>query len=117
MGFMAAYWFETKNMLEIWSGLDRDALHIYAALLIQLTTAAVLRKSVRNIIPWLIVLALTVLNEASDFRLNTLSGDPYDVRVQVAVHDLWNSMLLPTLLLMVARFWPRLLTGSTVRRS
>jgi hypothetical protein len=29
-----------------------------------------------------------------------------------AIRDIWNTMLLPTIFLLIANLWPRLLTGS-----
>lgn len=96
-----------KAAIAEWTGLERDALHIYAAILIQLASAALLRRTLASPWPWLVVLVFALGNEWLD-----MSGDRLieDWEKAAAVHDLWNSMLLPTLLLLVVRFAPRLTT-------
>ena len=97
-----------KAAIAAWTELERDALHIYAAFLIQLGSAAMLRRTVASPWPWLIVLAFALLNEWLD-----MSGDKLieEWEKEAALHDLWNTMLLPTLLMLVVRFAPRLLVA------
>jgi hypothetical protein len=94
-----------KAAIAAWTGLERDALHIYAAFIIQLGSAALLRRTLASPWPWLTVLAFAMANEWLD-----MSGDKLieEWEKEAAVHDLWNTMLLPTLLLLVVRFAPRL---------
>jgi hypothetical protein len=94
-----------KAAIAEWTGLERDALHIYAAFIIQLGSAALLRRSLASPWPWAAVLAFALANEWLD-----MSGDKLieDWEKEAALHDLWNTMLLPTLLLLVVRFAPRL---------
>lgn len=94
-----------KAAIAAWTGLERDALHIYAALIIQLGSAALLRRTLASPWPWLSVLAFAMANEWLD-----MSGDKLieQWEKEAALHDLWNTMLLPTLLLLVVRFAPRL---------
>ena len=49
-------------------GLSKDALHIYVGLAVFLIAAAVLRKSLRSIAPWLVVAAIAVAGELFDMR-------------------------------------------------
>lgn len=96
-----------KAAVAAWTELDRDALHIYAAVLIQLGSAALLRRSLASPWPWLVVLAFALGNEWLDvYRDDVLE----EWEKAAALHDLWNTMLLPTLLLLVVRFAPRLTT-------
>ena len=98
-----------KAAVATWTGLERDALHIYVALIIQLGAAALLRRSLASPWPWLIVLAFALANEWLDiFRDDLVEG----WEKAGSLHDLWNTMLLPTLLLLVSRFAPRLLSGA-----
>jgi ABC-type dipeptide/oligopeptide/nickel transport system permease component len=96
-----------KAAIAAWTELERDALHIYAAFIIQLGSAALLRRTVASPWPWLVVLVFALTNEWLD-----MSGDSLieDWEKEGALHDLWNTMLLPTLLLLVVRFAPRLTT-------
>ena len=56
-------WFEFKNWLELSTGLDRDSLHIYAGVGVQLAMAFLLRRSLASPIPWLFVVAVALANE------------------------------------------------------
>jgi hypothetical protein len=99
-------WVEIKNLVVAWTDLERDALHIYAASLVQLAAALVLRRSVASLLPWIAALLLAVANEAAD---TLADGVLEGWERQGALHDLWNSMLLPTMLLLTARYAPRIL--------
>ena len=104
-------WHHVKDWLEASSGLDMDALHVYAGVLIQILAAAILRRSLRSPLPWLIVVAAIAANEYYDLH--------YEVwperhrQYMESVKDGWNTMLLPTLLLLLTRFAPSLFTGRT----
>ncbi len=101
-------WEVAKAAIETWSGLHRDALHIYAAILIQLVSALLLRRTLASPWPWLVVLAFALTNEWFDLFRDELVEDWEKAG---AIHDLWNTMLVPTLLLLAVRFVPRLTTG------
>lgn len=84
-----------------------DALHIYAAVLIQMLAAWLLRRPLSSLWPWLAVLVAEGANEALDL----LEGDTVSLeswQIDGAVHDLVNTMVLPTLLLLLVRYAPRL---------
>jgi hypothetical protein len=95
-----------KAAIAAWTELERDALHIYAAFIIQLGSAALLRRTVASPWPWLAVLAFALTNEWLDMNGDRLIEE---WEKEAALHDLWNTMLLPTLLLLVVRFAPRLM--------
>lgn len=101
-------WIEFKDYLAQVTDLSQDALHIYGAVLIQLAAALLLRRSLASFLPWLIVLLVLLVNEAVDLWLprETLG----EWQALAAVQDIWNTMALPTLLMLVARFAPALLT-------
>jgi len=48
--------------------LSKDALHIHVGLAVLLMTAAILRKPVRSIGPWLFVFTLAVVGNLVDMR-------------------------------------------------
>ena len=98
-------WELAKAVISLWTELERDALHIYAAILVQIVAAAALRRSLASLLPWLVVLAAALANEALDIsRDGVFEGWERGA----ALHDLWNSMLVPTLLALLVRFAPRL---------
>ena len=98
-------WQHIKDVIALWTDLERDALHIYAALLVQLASAWIFRRRLAHWLPWACVLAFAVGNEL----LDTLGDDRIEQwELDAGLHDLWNTMLLPTWLLLLARFAPGL---------
>ena len=104
-------WFEFKSWISEYTGLDRDSLHIYAAVGIQLIMALFVRSGLANFIPWIVVSIAVLGNEYLDFSGASQSTIENGSFYEAAIHDIWNSMVLPTLFLMIARFWPGWLTG------
>jgi CHASE2 domain-containing sensor protein len=102
-------WFHFKEWLESTSGLDMDALHVHAGVLVQLLVALLARRSLRSPWPWLAVLAAAAANEAYDLFYETWPNR--DTQWAESVKDLLNTIALPTLLLLVARFAPALMVG------
>jgi len=98
-------WIQFKIDVEAWTGLHRDALHIYGALLGHLLAALLLRRTLASPLPWLMVLLFELANEAWDMLFDGLVEQ---WEIDGARHDIWNTMLLPTLLLILTRFLPRL---------
>jgi len=92
---------ELKTLVEVYTGLGKDALHIHFALLIYLIAAAAFKDS-RSILPWLIVLAVELCNEALDLKRHHdgLLAWLWDESIK----DLWNTMLWPTALLLLTRY-------------
>lgn len=104
-------WFEFKDYLAQVTDLSEDALHIYAALLVQITVAIAIRRSLAHPVPWLCVVAVLAVNEGLDLAE---PGKPIEEwQVLGGLQDVWNTLLLPTALLCLARFVPGLLTGIT----
>ncbi len=108
-------WFEIKNWLEMETGLDRDSLHIYAGVGVQLIVALFLRRSLASPVPWFFVAAAALANEYYDYSFVPEPLHAEQIYVDEAISDIWNTLLLPSLLLVIARFWPRWLTGSPVQ--
>jgi len=104
-------WFEIKNWLELSTGLDRDSLHIYAGVGVQLALALILRRSLASPVPWLLVAVAALINEYYDYSVvqDPLNGTPE--YFDGAIRDVWNTLLLPSLFLVIARYWPTWLTG------
>ena len=105
-------WYEFKEYLSLVTELDQDALHVYAAVLLHLMAAGLMRKSLASIVPWLVVLAVLGLNEWGDLRE---PGRPIEQwQVVAGLKDIWNTMTIPTVLLVLGRYFPWLLTDRTV---
>jgi hypothetical protein len=87
--------------------VDRDALHVYAAFAIQAAAALLMRRTLACLWPWWAVLVIESGNEALDLLLEK---EPYirEWQVRGSIHDIVNTMLLPTLLMLLARYVPSL---------
>ena len=87
-------------------GVEKDALHIYFAFAIQLGVALALKRSLASWLPWLTVLAALLVNE----YLDTFHGAETEVQawqLRGSGHDIVNTMILPTALLILSRFAPK----------
>ncbi len=104
-------WFEIKDWLELSTGLDRDSLHIYAGIGVQLFFALFFRRSLASPFPWLFTAAVAVANEIYDYSVVAESFQETPAFSEGAVRDIWNTMLLPSVFFVTARFRPKWLTG------
>lgn len=101
--------------LESSTGLDRDALHIYGAVFIQFCVALVFRRSLASPWPWIAVLIVAIANEYVDYQGVGESQASIDIYRAEGYKDLWNTMMVPTALMLIARFWPGWMIGKSVR--
>lgn len=108
MSLDPAAWHEAKALLTQLGGWPMDTLHVMLGVMIQLLAAALLRCSLANWRPWLVVLALEVANECYDLWLERWPS--LGMQLGEGLRDLVGTMVVPTLLLLVARRWPRLLS-------
>ena len=94
-------WLEIKIWLVTVLSLERDALHIYAALAVQLTVAGVFRLRLDSLWPLVAVVAVEVANEAADLAYEQWPnrGDQW----RGSIHDLLNTVAVPILVILVAR--------------
>jgi hypothetical protein len=99
-------WISIKGYVNLLA-VSKDALHIYVAIFIQVVVALIARRSLGSLLPWTAVLLLELLNEALDLLFEK---EPYIHRWQIdgAIHDLINTLLLPTILMLLVRFVPSL---------
>jgi hypothetical protein len=84
------------------SGLSKDALHVYAGLIIWLLAAALFRRSIATLRPWLAVLVVAVGIEAFDAFDDWVDLGRW--RYKASLHDIVNTMFWPTVLTLLARF-------------
>jgi hypothetical protein len=99
-------WHQLKEWLSGASGLDMDSLHVHAGVLCQIGLAVLLRRRLSSVLPWLAVAAVVLANEAYDF-----SYEEWPNRWQQlgeSVRDVWNTLLLPSVILLLARYRPGL---------
>jgi hypothetical protein len=83
-------------------GLSKDALHIYAGLLIFISAAAILKKPLRAAIPLVLVLLVAVVGEIFDAR-DDIAGFGH-WRAVASLHDILNTLFWPAVLFVVARY-------------
>lgn len=103
---LAISWEETKRFFEQSIAFSRDALHVIAGVVFLLGSAALLRKPVSNIRSWLVVFALALVNEFLDLWIQRWPNP--GIQYGESAKDIILTMALPTLLMLSARFAPRL---------
>ena len=104
-------WHRVKEWLEHALGLNMDALHVYFGLAILLAAALILRKPLRSPLPWLVLLALELANEVYDWTYEVWPGWERGLQAAEGLRDIWNTMAVPTFILVVSRWYPALFTG------
>jgi hypothetical protein len=100
-------WYQLKLFAEHSTGVSMDALHVVAGVILQLLVAALFKRSLASWLPLLAVLALEIVNEANDFRVE-IWPDP-GMQFGEAAKDVVLTMFVPVLLFLLARFRPKLL--------
>jgi hypothetical protein len=113
VNFDPALWFEIKELVRTSSGWPMDTLHVMGGVILQLAVAALLRTSLASKWPWLTVLLLELANEGYDLWLERWPS--LGMQLGEGLRDLVGTMLLPTLLWLIARRRPRLLSGGRGR--
>ncbi|KKB84688.1 hypothetical protein VW29_09905 [Devosia limi DSM 17137] len=79
--------------------LSRDALHIHIGLGIYIAAMVLFRRGPASIVPWLVVLVAQLANEL----LDGIHHGALDIDVTGALRDIGNTMLWPTVVLLIAR--------------
>ena len=97
-------WYQVKLLMEHATGVSMDALHILVGVLVQLSFAALFRLQVRNWLPWVFVLVLALLNEASDFWVERWPQPA--MQFGESLKDVVLTMLVPTMLMLALRLRP-----------
>lgn len=99
--------FAAKTAIERNAGFSNDALHLISGVLLILLCVFVLRSSLRSFRPWLALLGLALVNELNDMHVRGWPGR--STQLGESAVDIILILLLPTLLLVVARMRPNLL--------
>jgi hypothetical protein len=98
-------WYDAKLIAIEVSGLGRDALHIYVGIGGQILMAVLLRRTLASPLPWLCVLAAELANEWFDLNHEDWPDRPM---WPGSLHDVWVTMLVPTILFLMCRYAPAL---------
>lgn len=111
LGLAGTGWLEAKTAFERSISFNDDAIHVIAGVLIQLAVAALLRRSLAAWGPWLAVLSLELLNEGNDLVSEIWPGPDRAAQWGEGAKDIVLTLFLPTLLMLLARRVPLLLSG------
>ena len=84
------------------TGLAKDALHIYVGLGVWLLAAAVFRRSITTLRPWLAVLVVACVIEGFDAFDDWVQLGHW--RYRASLHDVVNTLFWPTVLALLARY-------------
>ncbi len=110
---LAELWIGYKTQLVGFVGLTNDAMHVHGSILILFVSAIILRRRPDSIWCWLIVFAAELFNEYADLK----GQAPGEASIDASLHDLYNTMLWPTILLVAGRFlFPRAQKRTPERR-
>ncbi|HEX6409328.1 MAG TPA: hypothetical protein VFZ88_01910 [Sphingomicrobium sp.] len=97
-------WYEAKLFLEHSTSVSPDALHVIAGALIFFICALLFRRPISDVRVWVALLCLNFFNEFVDLWAERWP-DPAHQYGQ-GMKDLLLTMVVPTILVLVARFAP-----------
>lgn len=101
---IANKWISYKIWLVDNVGVSNDAMHVHFALMMMIVAAVVLRRRPDSIWCWLIVFAAEIFNEYADVKGGAIGEDT----LNASMHDIYNTMFWPTVILITGRFlFPR----------
>ena len=83
--------------------LSKDALHIHLGLAVYLIAALLLRRPAGSWWPWLVLLALELVNEVLDLGAHMRHGGISLWSIGGSLKDIVNTMFWPTALLIALR--------------
>lgn len=90
---------DIKTELTVLLDISRDALHIHLGIAIYLAAIVLVRRGPTSLIPWFVLLGFELVNEV----LDTFHGDHLSLDIAGSLRDIANTMLWPTIALIVAR--------------
>jgi hypothetical protein len=97
---LAELWIGYKTQLIGFVGLTNDAMHVHGSLLIMFVTGIILRKRPDSLWCWLAVFIAELFNEYADLK----GMAPGEDSINASIHDLYNTMFWPTIILVLGRF-------------
>jgi hypothetical protein len=98
---MVLDWEAAKDWLSTEAHLSHAVLHIHLGLAIYLLTGLLLRRPLGSARPWLVVAALELANETSDFLRYYVSAWPWTATN--TIEDIFNTLFWPTVLVVLFR--------------
>ena len=104
-------WYRVKMFIERASVISSDAIHVLIGVLVWLVVALVTRRPLSGWLPWLAVLALTLLNEAID--LSVERWPELAMQLGESAKDVVLTMTLPTVLMVAIRVRPNLFRAAS----
>lgn len=106
-------WYQGKLFIEHSLSISHDSLHIIVGVLVWLVAALLLRRPVTSWRPWLWLCALILWNEVVDLWIERWpnAGQQYGEGAK----DLLLTMIVPTILMVAARYRPDLFRAGHVR--
>ena len=109
-------WHDAKVFVEHSVSVSHDSLHVIVGVLLLFMIAWVSGRPISSMRPWLWVLALILWNETVDLWVEQWPEPA--MQYGEGAKDIGLTMLLPTLLMLAARFRPGLFSsGGQKRRS
>jgi hypothetical protein len=105
-------WYHVKIMIVDATGLSRDALHVHIGLCLFIGLHIFLRLSLRNPLPWIALLLLTLGGEWSDLAYETWPDR--GMQLGESFRDICNTMFQPTFIGLLAHIFPRLFGVSSI---
>lgn len=103
-------WIALKSAILAATGLDRDAVQAYLALGLLFGIAFAFRLRLCSPLPWLSVLAVALANKGATIYADHLVEH---WEITLALRDLANIMLAPTVLFLASRFTPQIFAAPT----
>ncbi len=97
---LAELWISYKTQLVGFVGLSNDAMHVHISLLILMVSGVILRRRPDSVWCWIIVLCAELFNEFADLR----GLAPGEASIEASVHDIYNTMFWPTVIVVLGRF-------------
>ena len=107
-------WYEAKMFIEHASVVNSDGLHVLVGVLAWLAVALALRRSLADRLPWMILFALTLLNECVDLWAEQWPDKA--MQFGESAKDVLLTMTLPTILMLAVRLRPNLFRAPSHRR-
>lgn len=103
-------WYDTKHFVEQSVAFSSDSIHVVTGVVIQLIAGLLLKKPISRWRPWLVVLALILLNEFIDLQFD--HWPQRSMQLGESMRDIILTMTLPTILLLATRIAPRLFSST-----
>jgi hypothetical protein len=107
-------WHEAKMFIEHASVVSSDALHVLVGVLVWVLIAQLVRRSLAMPLPWLVLLALALLNECVDLWVEQWPS--LAMQLGESAKDILLTMTLPTVMLFAVRLRPNLFRPLPSRR-